>query len=383
MISGSTFFVTGATGFLGGFITAELIRRKARVTAGVRPGRRSSPQQRIQRLMDYFDLEPEDSLNVVEADLTLPNMGLSGVKADLLRNEMQHVFHCAGDTSFSSRHAERLHRVNVQGLENVFRTLGEFRSFHYMSTAYACGKKEGVCREEMDANTLFHNEYERSKYLAERKLKELCEEFGTELTIYRPSIVYGDSETGRSLGFTALYNPVRILVFIRNTCRRDILKSDGRRSAELGVTMDGDGRFAFPLEILDEGGGMNLIPVDHLVRSVFAIMESGGNGIYNIVNGMNDPLEKLVRLIENMFEIEGIRTVHEKKASGRNPLQSLVDRYMEPYLPYMSDGRVFDDSRAAPLLEKAGISCPDLTQDIFQRCMSYAVEKEWGAGLAI
>lgn len=383
MISGSTFLVTGATGFLGGFITAELLRRQAGVIAAARPGRSAGPEERVRRLMHYFRLEPGRRLRTVEADLELPGMGLSSGDANILKSHVDHVVHCAGDTSFSSRHSKRLLKVNVQGLENVFRTLEGCRSFHYLSTAYSCGKKEGLCREEMEQNSRFHNEYERSKYLAERKLKELCEASGTELTIYRPSIVYGDSETGRSLGFTGLYNPVRVLVFIRNTCLRDIQENGGRRSAELGVTMDGDGNLAFPLEIPDEGGGMNLIPVDYLVKTVFAIMESGGKGVYHIVNRRNDQLEKVVRLIEDMFGIRGIRTVPEGEMAGGSPLQNLVNRYMKPYYPYMSDGRVFDDSRAAPVLEKAGITCPDLTEDSFRRCMAYAVEKEWGSSLEI
>lgn len=383
MTAGPVVIVTGATGFIGGFLTAGLLEAGCSVIALARSRNGVDPGSRIRNLMEFFGIGPGRGPEVVEASLDDPDLGMGRSEARRLGNRADHVLHCAADTSFAARKSREVRSTNVQGLVNVFRSLGGSSHFHHMSTAYAVGSGEGTYTEELADAVGFHNEYERSKHLAERRITGLCGDSGRRLTIYRPSIVYGDSTTGRSLRFNALYYPVRIMVFLRDTFRRDLETSGGSRARRLGIGIDESGETVIPLTIPHRGGWMNLIPVDHLVRTVLRIMGSGETGVFHIVNRRENTLEELVGMTGSKFGIRGLRTVHGRRAGGPSPLEVLLDGYIRLYYPYMADRRRFDDRRTRSVLRGTGVECPGLDSESFGRCMDFAVECGWGSGLRI
>ncbi len=61
------------------------------------------------------------------------------------------------------------------------------------------------------------------------------------LSIIRPSIVYGDSQSGRSLKFNALYFPIRSAQSIRDIYLNDIHNNGGIKAAKNGIYIDKDG----------------------------------------------------------------------------------------------------------------------------------------------
>jgi nucleoside-diphosphate-sugar epimerase len=369
--------VTGATGFIGGFITAELLRRKVRVIAPIRPRGDRSPRDRAAALLDFFGLPPDSPLEAVGGCVERPGMGLARPEARRIRNEVDSVMHCAADTSFAARKSDRVHRVNVGGLENVFEAVGGCRRFWHMSTAYSVGSRPGSYAEELRPVREFNNQYERSKHLAERKISELCRETGTRLMILRPSIVCGDSTTGTSLSFNALYYPVRTLLFIRDIMLRDIRERGGGRARPLGVSVEADGGTRMPVRF-PGGGGINVIPVDYLVGAVMALAEADGQGIYHLVSHNPATVSELVGYIESCFGISGIE-VSEDYPRSDGGLQAMVNGYLELYYPYLCDGRTFGDPRARSVLDPAGITCPRLSLPVFRRCMEYAAGQDWGA----
>ena len=64
-----------------------------------------------------------------------------------------------------------------------------------------------------------------------------------------------------------------------------------------------------------------------------------------------------------------------------NSLETLFNRYMEIYRPYLRDGRIFDNRKMKAILKDRGLSCPELDYEIFSRCMQYAVDVDWGTRL--
>ncbi len=70
-----------------------------------------------------------------------------------------------------------------------------------------------------------------------------------DLSIIRPSIVYGDSQTGRSLKFNALYFPIRSAQSIRDIYLNDIANNGGIKAAKNGIYIDKDGYLFLPLKI--------------------------------------------------------------------------------------------------------------------------------------
>jgi len=381
--------VTGGTGFLGGHILVKLLTRGYDVIALARPGKRLSPRERIGQLLDWFSLDDttRSRIEVVEGSIDESNLGLNSKECAPLLDGVSEIVHCASDTSFSERKKADVERVNVKGMENVldFAVNGGCSFLHYMSTAYVAGRKSGICREELVENGFFTNVYEETKCRAEWMAAERCGSAGIKLSIYRPSIVYGNSTTGRSTKFNAVYYPVKTLLFLKNLYETDIREGGGNRAREMGVELTGDGVLRLPIRVeVTENGGLNLIPINYFAEAFTALMEEClDGGIFHIVNHRPKRVEDLIDYTKMLFKIDGLVPCIKAALDGKpkNALEILFDNYLEVYAPYMMDTRIFDDQKTRSILSKRGLACPDFDFAVFSRCMNYAVECGWGSKL--
>lgn len=371
--------ITGATGFLGGFLAGELIKRGRKTILIVRQKGNDTAPQRIENLLRFLNIEAKHKPVIIPAEIDKPGLDLTEEHRQILRN-VPEVIHCAADTSFAERKKQQVEATNLQGLLNVFDVVPNCERFFHMSSAYSAGSQEGLIKEEIQHPTGFHNPYEQSKNEAEKLITDLCREKGTNLTIFRPSITYGDSATGESLRFNALYFPVRTLLFFRDSLKKDILKRAGKRAAGLGVSINENGSMHLPLTF-PGNGHLNLVPIDFLVKAVTAIMDSGELGIFHIVNPKSDTVGQLLQNIERHYSISGLKVSDE--SSQGSPLQTLINSYMDVYYPYFCDKRSFSDYRTRKILEPLRIECPELTPAVFKRCMDYAIEAGWGSMIRV
>jgi nucleoside-diphosphate-sugar epimerase len=332
---------------------------------------------------------PKDQarLKVVEALLDQPRLGLHQEQYDILANSIDEIIHCASHTSFSERKRQEAERSNIKGLQNLLdlAVQGRCYFFHHLSTAYVAGKKSGPCLEEFVETDAFTNVYEETKYLGERMLREKCESEGIRHTVYRPSIVYGNSEDGRSLRFNALYYPLRTILFLKNLFMKDIKDEGGKRAEQMGVKMGKDGSLCLPIRIeAGNGNGLNLVPIDFLVKAFMEIMDTSlDGGVFHIVNQRPKTIDELIAYTTRYFNLEGLQAVHTDAfhEKTRNGLEILFDTYVDAYKPYMADTRIFNNDKTQSILEKKGITCPDLDYELFAKCMHYAVETGWGTNL--
>lgn len=370
----SPILVTGATGFIGGFLAGELMKMGRKTILAVRPKGNISAHKRIDDLLRFLEIEPKHKPLVIPAEIDKPGLGISEEFLRILRY-VPDVLHCAADTSFAERKREQVENTNLQGLQNVFDVLPNCERFYHMSSAYSAGKQESVIKEEIQYPKEFHNPYEESKNESEKLITELCKEKGISLTIFRPSITYGDSETGKSIRFNALYYPVRTLLFIRDLLKKDLLEKSGKRAAELGVSMKECGSVHLPLNF-PGNGHLNLVPINYLVKAVTTIMESGESGIFHIVNPKSDTVEQLLQNISSLYSISGLRVADEEEFHN-GPLQTLINSYMDVYYPYFCDKRSFSDYRTRKILDFHGVQCPELAYDVFKRCMDFAINVNW------
>ena len=365
--------VTGATGFLGGFIAAELARRGVPAVLAARAAGGRSPGERVSRLFRFLDTAPGKEPVILPLDLLAPDLGLSSGERGLLAG-VPSVIHCAADTSFALRRGEQVRATNLDGLENLFSCIPGCRRFCLMSTAYAAGTLTGTILEEPLDPPGFNNPYEESKNLAEKLAADICEARGTELVILRPSITCGHSVTGRSLRFNALYYPVRTFILLRDSMRRDIIENDSARAKAMGVSIDPLDRVELPVNLPGEGA-LNLINIDYLVEAALGIFHSGGTGIFHLVNPRPSSVEEVTEYLSQYYGISGIGISGDLR---RGPLQALVNRYMDVYYPYFQDPRVFDSTRTESLLAGSDIRCPEFTGGIFRRCIDFALGCGWG-----
>jgi nucleoside-diphosphate-sugar epimerase len=379
--------LTGGTGFLGSHIGAELLRKGQEIIFLIRGNRKTGTAERLEKILDWHGVSQElrSRAHLVEGELGDFGHGFERLG---LQGGIDRVIHCASDTSFSERNRKRVWSANVDNMKSLldFVVKGRIPSFIHVSTAYVAGKRSGPCAEEAINNLKFFNVYEESKAAAERMLLNRCGDEGIRLTILRPSIVYGHSRTGKTFRFNALYYPVKTALFLRKIFVEDIRERGGRKAAEAGVTLKEDGTTMLPLRIdVGKNGGVNLIPIDFFLQAFFALTENSPNaGIYHIVNPRQTRITDIIDYAQNQFKLRGIRACgpEEFERIPPNSLEQLFARYLEAYSPYMKDLRLFSTDKSGPILKRHRIACPVFDANIFQRCMSYAVEREW-TGLSV
>lgn len=381
--AGRSIVLTGATGFLGAFLLAALLERGYRVTVLGRAAIDMGLAERLSGLVRWLSIaDPAESLCALEADFSKKHLGLDDAAYSRLCAAAGKIIHCASDTSFGERSRVQVMATNVKSLPALLDLAADARTEHlyYVSTAYAAGRCEGLCMETPISTDCFTNVYEESKAQAEGMIERYCENKGVPLSILRPSIVYGHSQTGMALKFNALYYPVKSLLYIRDIFAKNISEQKGERSRQWGISLGDDGILCLPLAFyLPNKGFVNLIPVDYFVESALAIIKhSGSGGIYHITSDNPPDMTTLLEYSERFLGVRGIRLLWDPSGnnSAPNPVEELLNRFIEQYRPYLSDRRIFDRSRMESIAP--GLCAPPFTYDIFERCMAYAVACDWG-----
>jgi len=386
-----TFLVTGGTGFLGSHIVASLLSRGHRVLVLAREREQTSAAGRMDRLLNWFGLSREQrrDMKILQGDLNLPGLGLKARDAETMAEEAQEIIHCASDTSFSARRREQVEKTNVLGLENLLHMVRKSpcRAFHLVSTAYVAGRQRGLCAEGIREVREFHNVYEETKFRAEKMAARHCADNGITLYVYRPSIVYGDSNTGRTTLFNALYYPIRTLHFFQKLYTRDILENQGKKAREMGVRLEKDGIMHLPVRIKSSDEcGLNLIPVNYFVEAFMTLRrECPEGGVFHVVNPRSTTISLLADYTRRFFRLEGVRVVAPEEfiKQPRNGLEILFDNHIRYYSPYMQDKRIFEHSRTGAILSGQNVTCPEFSYKVFDACMHYAVQTDWGRLLLV
>lgn len=185
--------VTGVTGLIGG----ELVRRLLRSEVGtvfclVRPNPTVDARSRLIERLQFSETSQADrwggSLRAVAGDVIVPRFGLSDHDDSEVTESVDMIIHCASELSFI-RDA-RCRETNVTGMHNLIALARRCRRrplIVHLSTAASCGAVTHQCLAEDDASDPengHHNEYTRSKAVAERVLRDS----GEPCLILRPSI---------------------------------------------------------------------------------------------------------------------------------------------------------------------------------------------------
>lgn len=379
-----TIALTGATGFLGSHLMASLLKKGYNIVVFGRPAKNESLKERITLLLRWFGMDNcSDQITYVDTDLSQDNLGIDKGEYSRLCSVVDSVIHCASDTSFSENKREKVMAANINNLKGIleFSKNANVSFFHYISTAYVAGTGTIYCKEIFSSAKTFTNVYEESKAAAENIISGFCLKNSINLSVIRPSIVYGDSQSGRSLKFNALYFPVRSAQSIRDIYLNDIKKNGGTKATKNGVYIDNDGYLFLPLKIYLPGeGDLNIIPVDYFVNATVKIIENcSGSGIYHLTSNTPTTMKIVAEYYQQLMKVKGVEIIYGLPPENvlRNPAEELFDRYIEPYRPYLSDNRVFDRTNSS--LATDHLNPPEFTYQIFKTCMEYAIKVNWGA----
>ena len=367
---------------------ATLLSKGYNIIVFGRSAKNESLKERISRLLYWFGFDScLDQVTCVDTDLSQDNLGIPTGEYSRLCSVVDSVIHCASDTSFSESKREKVMAANINNLKGIleFSKNAHVNFFHYISTAYVAGTGVTYCKETLSSVKTFTNVYEESKAEAEKIISRFCEKNSICLSIIRPSIVYGDSQSGRSLKFNALYFPVRSAQTIRDIYLNDILNNGGLKAAKNGIFIDKEDYLFLPLKIyLPHEGNINIIPVDYFVNTTIKIIENcSSNGIYHLTNPFHTSMKIIAKYYEQLMKVNGVEIIYGPMPDDliRNPAEELFDRFIEPYRPYLSDIRVFD--RTNTILATENLNPPEFTYDIFKICMEYAIKVNWGTSIFV
>ncbi|WP_068923063.1 non-ribosomal peptide synthetase [Planobispora rosea] len=197
--------LTGATGFLGAHLVAELLERTAgRVICLVRADSPEHALRRVRENLARYGLERvsgDPRLTGLPGDLAAPRLGLGAEAFGDLALRVDAVCHSGGLVNFAQPYA-LLRPPNVAGTVEVLRlaAMGGGILVHLLSTlgVYLGDAYRGRPVTELDPPEDpggLGGGYNQSKWVADR-LAEPARRRGIPVTVHRPARIGGDSRTG-------------------------------------------------------------------------------------------------------------------------------------------------------------------------------------------
>ncbi len=209
------YLLTGASGLLGSYLLRDCLLAGYPMAVLVRPTRTQSAQERVDARLAYWQEQTGRTLprpTVLEGDLCYANLNLTASDLRWVANRCRAVIHSAASlTFFGSDRRREPWLTNVEGTRRLLDLCREcgIPEFHYVSTAYVCGLREGpILETQLDLGQPMGNDYERSKLEAEKLVRSAV--LARPPTIYRPSIIVGDSQTGYTCTFHGFYAMVKL-----------------------------------------------------------------------------------------------------------------------------------------------------------------------------
>lgn len=364
--------LTGATGLLGRYLLRDLMLAGVPVAAIVRPSRRATIRQRVEAMMAYWEDQLGRALPrpvVLEGDISQPSLGLDARARAWAAEHVSAFIHNAASLTFVSTGPDsEPWRSNVHGTAHALDFCREagIRTFHHVSTAYVCGLREGhIYEHELDVGQTLGNDYERSKVQAEKMVREA--DFINSLTVFRPSIIVGDSVTGYTTTFHGFYAPLQVVYTIVKSQEPD---ETGRLHALARLALTGRER-------------KNLVPVDWVsavMAHVITRPEHYGR-TYHLTPQYPCPIRLFRDVLE---EVTNMYAVNFKGASLDEQTLTENERLfmdlMQVYSSYWRDDPVFDTTntrQAAPHLP-----CPHLDRTMLRMMARWAVDNNFGGGRA-
>jgi len=197
--------LTGATGFVGAYLAAELAKQtKAQVLCLVRAGSVEEGTDRLRSNLESYGLRPAglNRIRALPGDLAKPLLGLGQDEFDTLAGQVDAVYHCGAWVNFV-RPYRALKATNVLGTQEVLRlaTTTRLKPVHHISTlavlagAVAAGAMEILEDDPLPPPVGHDTSYSESKWVAEG-LVELARSRGVPVSVYRAGGVLSDSQTG-------------------------------------------------------------------------------------------------------------------------------------------------------------------------------------------
>ncbi|UII57143.1 SDR family oxidoreductase [Cytobacillus spongiae] len=340
------YFFTGFPGFICNQLIRKIVENnelQGSVYALVLPSMMEKASIERKNIIRELNLK-EEQFHLVIGDITKEGLSISNEQQQELIHNVTHVFHLAAIYDLAVP-KDIAYLVNVDGTRNMNDWVMELRNlkrYVYFSTAYVAGFREGVLYEhELQKPSAFKNYYEETKYEAEVLVNELKAHI--PVSIIRPGIVKGHSETGETIKFDGPYFILNVLDKLRLS--------------------------PFIPRIGSVEAVINLVPIDYILNATvyLSFSENGIGKTYHLT----DPNPYRVSEVYEMM----VEYLLKKKLIGSLPIWivkcalslKMVRTYLQveketiDYFTWMGN---FDCSQTIEDLKDSGIVCPDFKEGI-------------------
>jgi NAD(P)-dependent dehydrogenase (short-subunit alcohol dehydrogenase family) len=345
-----SYFVTGATGFIGRNLVEQLLEREGTIYVLVREGSKG----RLEELRNRWGVDSKRVVGIV-GDLSEPKLGVSKPDRERLQG-VDHVFHLAAIYDMTAD-AESQRVANVEGTRHMVELAEAVDAgrVHMVSSIAAAGLYKGTWTEDMfeEAQNLDTHPYFQTKHESEAVVREEC---SRPWRVYRPGIVVGHSETGEMDKVDGPYYFFKLIRRIRNVVPQ-------------WIPMPGI-----------EGREINIVPVDFVAKAMDHIAHL--KGLDGQAFSLTDPSPLSAGQVIDTFA----RAAHAPQSSVRLPAgavealepllrlgvstaplgDAVTDRVLadlgipRSVLMYVNYPTHFDSSRTEEALAGTGISVPPL-----------------------
>ncbi len=360
--------LTGGTGLVGQYLLKGFLCRGHRIAVIVRPNKKMSEVHRIEAIMQRWESLLERDLPrpvVICGDITQTALGLNAADQRWVAEHCYGVLHNAAVLQFTGQ--SKLHEpwfTNLGGTENVLAAAKGWgiRHLHYVSTAYVCGKSASVVREsDLDQGQSFRNDYERSKFEAE-KLVTQAKHFDSK-TIYRPAVIVGDSQTGFTSTYHGLFLYLRIFATLVPLQQRD---QDGVYQTPIELPMNGD-------------EPRNLVPVDWVSEVICHLVETEAahDRTYHLVPDECSTAQQFIAACCEYYNSGGVEFAGAgQPATSSSRFAELFFSNARVYEAYLTTDPLFDKSNVEKF---AGhLRCPVIDGTMIKQFIQFGERNCWG-----
>ena len=329
-------FVTGFPDFVARRMIAEILARDPGARLDILVGIGQS-----ERARDFAStLPPGQSarLGFVVGDVASMDLGLSGAEYNELASRITTIHHLATSDP-TARDRKRARRIDVQGTRGVIElaeNCQKLRRLCHWSTTAVSGKRTGVILEdELDQGQSFYSVWERTRMEAEKLARAARRRL--PVTIFRPSLIVGDSATGE---FDKLDGPHYLMLLIATNATQVSLPLPGKGTAPL-----------------------DMVPVDFVVAAAHALSgdERAAGKTFHLSDPEPLPAREIFRLVAEHSHTRpprGFIPGRITRALLRTPGLQRLARGPLSFLDAFDLEASYDCRNTRTLLADTGIRCP-------------------------
>jgi len=350
-------FITGATGVIGSaLVPLFLAEPDTRLSLLLRAKSQSDLEGRVQELLRFWSINPRDRaytdrIRALRGDVSEPFFALAREDYERLTREITHIVHAAANVKMTlpleEARASAVTSVRlILELVEACARQGVLSKVEVVSTVGVAGRTRGLIPERpLTEVVTFHNTYEAAKAEAEKIVFGVWQEW--PITVHRPSMVVGDSRTGKIMHFQVFYH---LCEFLSGQPTAGLVL----RAAE--ATLD-------------------IIPVDYVAQGIY--WASGHAEVAGRILHLCSGPEDAIKIPVLMQQVRAFRRARGAKLPHLYPLPRacfrallpVIARFTSPqvqralrtlplFLDYLDQPPMFSNAETKQLLTPAGITVP-------------------------